>query len=1782
MKTTTPRLTSALSGGLARCVVAALFAALQPALALAVGLTDISNSPIADTSPAQTKPNIMLLMDASGSMGWSHMPDEVESITGIYSIGYKSAQCNVLYYNPFTTYDLPKKPDGTNFPAPPFGGARYAGYGSYLTPIDLSTTDLSSAFRAYDANTLRVTTSVPPDTAQAAYYYLYTGPQTLNYATAPCTQADSGTPNTTAVIPAVGGGTWTRVLVSSNSGPAGVDERQNFAIWYSYYRTRIGLIKSAASLAFTPLTDSFRVGFITVEPKLTPASAGIDSSRYVPIADFDAAQRTTWFNKLFAQVARGASPTREGLARVGRHYAGKTDGINTNMTGDPIQYSCQQNFTILTTDGYWNSQTESPSGGPLQMDGLTRVGQQDGTLTGPAGLSPRPIWEGFASDTSVETNKINTFSYAPCGSFFYLSTSQWSASTTQTTTTTTQMLQNTKQVFTSTAQYSGTTTQNNQSTLQHTQSTSQISQSTSQWTANTSQLVMATSQVQATTTQEQQRTEQVSQSTTQQTRATTQDTQSTSQLTSSTTQIRVATSRVDASTSQLTVSTSQLQMTTSQASVSTSQLQMTTSTNLQTDTQVRQSTSQLQSCSASTETCTPVAVGTCTAGGDITCETTTSGPTLVASCTPQSPNSGNAFVTITCAPSSVGPTSVGTCTPVAPTPGNNFTTTTCSTGGSPPTGVASCTPALPNAGNGFTTTSCNTVTTGPTLAATCTPIAPTAGNSFVATTCGTATTGPTGVASCTPATANSGNGFVATMCNTVLTGPTGTASCVGATASGVNAWTDTTCTTALTGPTPVSSCTTAGASSGNSWVATTCTPVTTGPTGVASCSASGPTAINSWTTTTCPSIVSPAVGAASCAYDPPTAGNSFTQTNCNTVTTGPTGVPPASCVQSLPNAGNSYVATNCLTVTTPVTPVPLASCAASTGPTAGNDYVDTTCGTVTTGPTLVATCSASAANSGNAYTATTCTTNPPVPAWSDVASCTPAAANAGNGFTATYCQTLAGTPTAVGSCTPSGPNGSGQGVTCNTVLTPNTGVPSCTPQTGDNTNNWLTITCNTLLTGPTLVATCSDSAASSSNAYVATTCTEATTGPTLVAGCTPDTANGGNSFTSTTCSTASTGPTGVSSCTPIAANSGNSFTTTSCLDVITGPTPMASCTPITAAAGNFWVETTCPVVNTGPTLMASCSPSAASSSNAWTEQFCSSVTTGPTASSSCTDDPATAGNSYVTTSCTTSSTTPVGVAACTPDPGSAGNSWVQTICTPVTTTTGSASCSPITGDGGNGYTTTTCNTVPTGPTLVPSCTPSVANAGNSWTATTCDNVTTGPTQAASCTNDPPTAANNFVGTTCTSSGGQKIQYSTATTVTTTLFSGGVPLGPPSTTSSTAGPTDLTGVCYATGGAPALPAPNPQEAGLAAGPLPPAGCGAWPCTVSTANAGGSVDSLADVAQYYYATDLRPSMVNNVRGVGAGGPEDDRATWQHMTTFVVGLGVSGTLEYRPDYKSSAAVTGDFAHIRLGYIPVGDTSGTGATIWPVWPDPALNYDGNAGGNFQLWNNPKSIDDFWHTAVNGRGQFFSAGKPGAVVAGLSQAIAGTKPTPGSGAGVGVSNFTPVPGDNFAYSPSYVTSDWSGDVQARRDRHRDRSDQRHPDLVGDAGAEQEDECPVRQPHHLPDAPGSRQQPGQLHLEHAVLRWHRQSDRLARHRPRRHRTAQLRRVQGRALQPVLQHDQWHRAEPDRPAHDCRRAESGQFPARAARTRRLHPRRPTSSIARARRCSETSSAGSRST
>ncbi len=586
-----------------------VLAGLSMMVALGVAdaaLTDVSDAPFYNSTSSQLKPNIMLLMDTSNSMRFSHMPDQIEGTnSGLMPIGYKSYQCNVLYYNPNRVYEIPKDSSGSALPTPSFTAAPY----NYFS-TDASTRNLSASFQAYDTSTRQYQTVSDPE--QAAYYYLHSVAGTKNYLNTPCTDADVG-----ATVPAGDGGTWTRVLVSSTSGPGGVDERQNFANWYTFYRTRISLIKSAVSLAFMPLTDSSRVGFITVNPDLS------GSANYLPIADFNATQRSNWFNTLFSQVPGGSSPSREGLARVGRHFAGKQDGINSGMSGDPIQFSCQQNFTIMTTDGYWNVAAETA--GPVMIDGATQVGQQDGTLdivVDNTHWTQRPMWDGGADTLRVITDKTTQYRSVICVSPYanqttsqtLQSTSQNLQSTTQNLQSTAQNLQSTLQNLKSTSQLTKSTSQITQSTLQNLQSTSQKLKSTSQLTRSTSQLTQSTSQNLKSTVQKFRSTSQLTRSTSQLTQSTSQNTQSTLQNLRSTSQVTKSTSQATQSTSQLTQSTLQNLQSTSQPTRSTSQITVSTL-------KAYQSTSQILQYDATTELTTPVA--SCTPGGNISCTTVT-------------------------------------------------------------------------------------------------------------------------------------------------------------------------------------------------------------------------------------------------------------------------------------------------------------------------------------------------------------------------------------------------------------------------------------------------------------------------------------------------------------------------------------------------------------------------------------------------------------------------------------------------------------------------------------------------------------------------------------------------------------------------------------------------------------------------------------------------------------------------------------------------------------------------------------------------------------------------------------------------------------------------------------------------------------------------------------------------------------------------------------------------------------------------------------------------------
>lgn len=162
-----------------------------------------------------------------------------------------------------------------------------------------------------------------------------------------------------------------------------VEEMTNYANWWTYYQTRMQLMKTAGSLAFKDIGEDFRVGFMTIVPV---------ASRSLKFDTFNTSHKALWYSKFFSTPSSNWTPLRGAISTAGRIYANKAT-VGGTFT-DPIEYECQQNFTLLTTDGYWNTNAETSSFGPFKVDANTGVGNMDGSGT------PRPMYEGGVTASS--------------------------------------------------------------------------------------------------------------------------------------------------------------------------------------------------------------------------------------------------------------------------------------------------------------------------------------------------------------------------------------------------------------------------------------------------------------------------------------------------------------------------------------------------------------------------------------------------------------------------------------------------------------------------------------------------------------------------------------------------------------------------------------------------------------------------------------------------------------------------------------------------------------------------------------------------------------------------------------------------------------------------------------------------------------------------------------------------------------------------------------------------------------------------------------------------------------------------------------------------------------------------------------------------------------------------------------------------------------------------------------------------------------------------------------
>jgi len=124
------------------------------------------------------------------------------------------------------------------------------------------------------------------------------------------------------------------------------EEMTNFANWYAYYKSRNQMMKTAVGQAFQSLSANYNVGIVSLS---TAAAQGA----MTPPREFSASNRTDWYTRLYAMNGDQSTPVRLALHAIGKMYANQSP-YNYKAKDAAVQYPCQQNFTFITTDGYWN------------------------------------------------------------------------------------------------------------------------------------------------------------------------------------------------------------------------------------------------------------------------------------------------------------------------------------------------------------------------------------------------------------------------------------------------------------------------------------------------------------------------------------------------------------------------------------------------------------------------------------------------------------------------------------------------------------------------------------------------------------------------------------------------------------------------------------------------------------------------------------------------------------------------------------------------------------------------------------------------------------------------------------------------------------------------------------------------------------------------------------------------------------------------------------------------------------------------------------------------------------------------------------------------------------------------------------------------------------------------------------------------------------------------------------------------------------------------------------
>lgn len=372
--------------GIVPVLVAALI--FQPFVALAS--TNLTDVPLVVQSAVQ--PNVLYMLDNSGSMVWGSITGKdakQEYTNGSKNMrAYYSPTFNQLYYNPAITYIPGVKYDSTaptftsSMGASPPATAKIDPYpttngvtGTVAVNESCWNTSTSPTLPSYDASSFSDNTTAAQNScvatlsgtntteyARYAFYYVWKGTPGAEDGSPAQNQETSSTYKRFDIISSNTAFPQPKAATRTDCGAATCtyqQEIQNFANWFTYYRTRIQTAKSSLGLAFSVLDSKSRVGFATINDNSSRGNDNLSAANFVPLATFNSAQMSTWYSKVYAISPAGSTPLIQALDRAGQYFqTGTMPGAKTNTPRTTtVPLSCTPNYTILSTDGYWNVTT---------------------------------------------------------------------------------------------------------------------------------------------------------------------------------------------------------------------------------------------------------------------------------------------------------------------------------------------------------------------------------------------------------------------------------------------------------------------------------------------------------------------------------------------------------------------------------------------------------------------------------------------------------------------------------------------------------------------------------------------------------------------------------------------------------------------------------------------------------------------------------------------------------------------------------------------------------------------------------------------------------------------------------------------------------------------------------------------------------------------------------------------------------------------------------------------------------------------------------------------------------------------------------------------------------------------------------------------------------------------------------------------------------------------------------------------------------------------------------